>query len=119
MAKDLKLDTTTHDVVIVDGDFVFVEGSEEVAQKVKIHLLTLSAEWILDVGIGLRTFDKIFNVGTPEEEKRLIIKTEILGVDGVLNILSFDFEIDYINHSLAISFEATTDYGNIVIEVKT
>ena len=114
---DIKLDTTTNDLVIEDGDLVLVTESEEVAQNVKIHLLTLSGEWELDVGVGMRWFDKIFTLETPDDEKALLIKREIQSVTGVKNITDFTLEVDFANHRLDVSFEATTDFGDILIEV--
>lgn len=116
---DLKLDTSTHDLVLEDGDLVLIQDSEEVAQAVKIHLLTQMGEWILDNGVGVQWFDKIFLVSTPQDEKELLVKRAILSVIGVKNIQDFELDIDYATQSMTIDFGATTIYGDVQIEVST
>lgn len=60
--KSIKLDKNG-DSVMVDGDFVWIEGDEELAQQVAITLKTAKEEWFLDLDEGMdRTpfFSKTF-----------------------------------------------------------
>ena len=50
---DLKLDTTTHDLVIENYDLVLVDGIDLVRQAIKQRLLLVSEEWFLDDTIGV------------------------------------------------------------------
>lgn len=113
---DIKLDENG-DLVVENGDAVLITESEEVAQALTIHLKTIAAEWLLDVGIGVDYFGKIYPIEVPKTEKELFLKKEILSVVGVKNILSFSFEIDIVTKVAVVNFEATTDYGRVIVEV--
>lgn len=52
------------DIVIRNGQFVFVEGDEELAQQVRLSLQTEKGEWFLDLEEGMDytpIFSKQFN----------------------------------------------------------
>jgi hypothetical protein len=115
---DAALDPNNHDLIITNGDIALAVDGAEMAQTIKTRLLTLSAEWILDVGIGVRYQDKIFNPVTTDEERALIIKREILNVNGVQKITRFEFSSDLITRTWTAAFGAITDYGEIFLEVR-
>ena len=50
---DIALDARTHDIVLVDGDMLFIDNAERVAQQIKIQLLTFYGEWYLDTTWGV------------------------------------------------------------------
>jgi hypothetical protein len=71
--KTLLIDQTG-DLVFKNGDFVLIEGDEELAQSVKVLLQTSKGEWFLDESFGLdrnSIFSKNFN---EEEAKNSIIE---------------------------------------------
>jgi hypothetical protein len=118
MATDLKL-TEGHDIEYIDGDFNVVTEGTEVAQSSKIYLLTVEAEWFLNYLIGMPWFDEIMKVKTSLEEKERLIKNEILTVDGLREIVSFELGFDPESHSMSVEYEADTEYGEIQVRVET
>lgn len=49
---DLALNAKTHDLAF-NGDVMFIDDVERVAQQIKIQLLTFLGEWFLDVTHGV------------------------------------------------------------------
>lgn len=119
MAIDLILNASTHDVVVESGDLVLATEDTQVAQNVKIRLLTWQGEWLLDVSMGVDYLDQIFSVSTSLDVKRAIIKQAIMATPGVKDIVAFDFGLDHAAGGAQIDFVGTTDYGEITVEVQT
>ncbi len=116
--KDIKLDASG-DLEILGGDLTLIDESEQVAQNIKTRLLTIEGEWILDYTRGVPWFDKVFAPSTSIEERNALIKRAILGTKGVKAITKYEFAMDYIERTFYVSFEATTDYGEVFVEVRT
>ena len=119
MSKDLKLDGSTHDLVIENGDLQFVEETEEVAQRVKIRLLFWYGEWILNYNKGVKYIDGIYSISKSQEFKDQEIKRAILGTPGIQELIDYSFGVDTTNQTASIEFEATSVYGDIVVEIVT
>jgi hypothetical protein len=118
MPIDLKL-TDGHDLDIVDGDAVLVEAETQSAQHCKIRLLTWRPEWILDYTLGVPYIDGIYSRSKSQEFKDQKIKDTIRNTPGVKEILEYTFGMDYENLTASIEFSATTEDGDIIVEVKT
>jgi hypothetical protein len=118
MSTDLKLDSS-HDIVVTSGDLELATESTEVAQSCKIRLLLWQGEWILDFTEGVNWIDDIFDVSTSYEQKNSIIKAAILGAEHVESIIEYEFSMDYVNKGAQIDFTATSEFGDVVVEVLT
>jgi hypothetical protein len=116
MANDLKL-TNGHDIEVANGDISLITEGSEVAQKTKIELLTIEAEWFLDYLIGLPWFDEILRLNTSYDEKISILRNAINIVDGIREVISIGIEFNPDTNSMAVEFEADTDYAPITQRV--
>jgi hypothetical protein len=115
---DLKLNGA-HDLEKVGGDLVLVTGAEEVAQNVKIRLLTMKYEWIFNTFLGVQWISSggMFDPRVPKREKELTLRRVILETPGVLKLRSFLFRVDNANRAAVVEFTASTVYGLIEMEI--
>lgn len=112
MAKDLKLDPVTHELVVDTFDLVFLDGIDRVQQQIRIRLQFFKGEWFLDLDFGVPWFQDILGVKPPPITRaESAIREAILGVPDVASIERFS--IDYLGsgRELQVSFRAKTTFG--------
>lgn len=119
MSTDLALNTTTHDLIIDNGDLSLVTDSDEVAQSVKIRLLFWQGEWILDYTMGVAYINGIYSISVSQEQKNQIIKNAILGTEHIKQIIQYSFGVDLGTQTADIEFIATDEWGDVVVEIRT
>lgn len=110
---DLKLDTTTHDLIIENYDLALVDGIDLVRQAIKQRLLLVLEEWFLDDTIGVPWYQYIFQKGADINRVKSILINQISGTEGVIKITSFDLDYNNVNRSLSVNFTAETNEGII------
>lgn len=110
---DLKLDTTTHDLVIENYDLVLVDGIDLVRQAIKQRLLLVLEEWFLDDTIGVPWYQYILQKGSDINRVKSILINQINGTEGVIKITSFELDYNNVNRSLSVNFTAETNEGII------
>ena len=110
---DLALNAKTHDLVL-NGDVMFIDNVERVAQQIKIQLLTFLGEWFLDVTHGVPYLDYVLVKNPNFTLIREIFREQILKVDGVSNLVSIDIDFETATRKMLLSYEAETEYGMIV-----
>lgn len=115
--RDLALNTVSHDILIVGGDFLLVDS---LAQRLKQRLLVLSGEWFLNKEMGLSYIDNLFtkksagNYQFIEGQIRQIIRETI----GVQSLDNFSLELNSANRTAKIDFSITAEDGSkIKLEV--
>lgn len=113
--KDLKL-TTDHDLEIVNGDLVLVTKEEEVAQAIKIALLTVQGEWVYDQNLGIPWFDDMYQPRFTKAEILRTLRARINDVPGVLSVNQLEMTIDA-NRQALVTFDVQTIYGTATDEV--
>ena len=113
---DIKVDSKTHDFVLSGNDLVYVpDGIEDVAQSVRIRLLTLKSEWFLDDTIGWLTFKGMpFGKGANVNAIRARVLKEILDTPGILSASITEVRFDSRRRNLAISYRAQSTNGPVV-----
>lgn len=109
---DLALNAKTHDLAL-DGDVLFIDNVERVAQQIKIQLLTLMGEWFLDITHGVPYLEYILVKNPNFTLIRDIFREQILKVDGVTNLVSIDIDYDSATRKMSLAYEAETEYGMI------
>ena len=109
--RDFKLSKDTHDLVLGNGDLSFVDEKEEIAQSIKVRLLFIRGEWILDLQLGVQMYDVLFNTRVSKALKEQLIKNIILQTDGVTGVASFNFDVDSTTKKATVTFEVNTVYG--------
>ncbi len=106
----IRQDGDQWDFAIEGGDFVRVDGPEEVAQRVTYRLMTWLGESVYDTSAGVPYIDGVFGAepvpGVAQLLLEVIRKTE--GVRQVLNDWTFDLADD---GTLALSGTALLDTG--------
>lgn len=93
--KDFKIDLTTGNLVIENGDFVMVEDEEEIIQSLFIRLNLMIETWFLDNLLGVDYLGKVFLKDTKEnrETAQGEIRRVILETVGVTGLKSFKMEL--------------------------
>lgn len=110
---DIALDARTHDIVLVDGDMLFIDNAERVAQQIKIQLLTFYGEWYLDTTWGVPYLEYILVKNPNFTIIRQIFKEQILSVDDVKSVDSLEVEYDAQTRTMKVDYTASTEYGLI------
>lgn len=110
---DLALNAKTHDIVL-NGDVMFIDDVERVAQQIKIQLLTFLGEWFLDVTHGVPYLEYVLVKNPNFTLIRELFREQILKVDGVSNLVSIDIDFESATRKMLLSYEAETEYGMIV-----
>lgn len=111
------LTTSDGDIAITNNNLTLVTAEDEVKQRLAQRLRTFFGEWFLDNEIGLPYYEDIFiknpNAGLVEA----LLKTEIIDTPGVLELISFNIEIDKATRNLQVAFVVRSTTGNVELEV--
>lgn len=107
---DLALNVKTHDLAL-NGDVLFIDNVERVAQQIKIQLLTFLGEWFLDVTHGVPYLDYVLIKNPNFTLIRELFREQILKVDGVTNLVNIDIDFNPATRQMSLSYEAETEYG--------
>ncbi len=109
--SDLKIDLDISDLVLENYDLALVDGNERVRQQMHIHLLTFQGEWYLNTNFGVPYFENVLGKQIDRALIESVIKAEIMKVADVLEITSFEMEIDASVRSLTVEFSVMTTFG--------
>lgn len=104
----LKLDPITHDYIIENFSYVFLENDlEDLEQRLKVKLLTNRGEWFFDQTYGIPYYDDVFVVSPKKDDIDDIFKIAITQERGVESITSY-----------TSSFNSSTRRFNIDAKIK-
>jgi hypothetical protein len=117
MAGPVDLELVDGDLAIAAGEASLIDGAEQVAQALDTHLHLFRGEWFLDRSFGVPWFESILgqrmiDISTFDA----ILKSEILGVEGVNRIVAYESEFLRATRTYSVSFSADTIYGPISYE---
>ena len=102
-----------NDIYLDGNSIATVKDGEEVVQQVRSRLLFYLEEWFLDTTVGLPYFQEFFKKPADLAGIESRIKAEIIQTDGILNLLSFEYNFDRGTRKLTVNFEAETIYGDV------
>jgi len=104
---DAKIDALTGDIDLSTGDIVLTEGSEAIAQHMRIRFSTILGEYFLDKRIGVPYFQSLMIKNPKTNVVRGILQEVALGTPGVeaVNDLALDF--DGATRALSVTLRAT------------
>ena len=85
---DIGISPITNDLFGVEGKVGFVNGNDEIVQRVRTRLRRILGEWFLQVTAGIPYFNGEMLGGKNKQYVMLIIKREILNTVGVQDITS-------------------------------
>ena len=111
---DLALDTN-HDLMVTGIDLVLVDGAEQVRQQLLIKLKLWQGEWFLDTEFGTPYLQQILGKQLTMSGAIVALRKSILEVQGVTQIMSFDYQFDRANRTIKVQFTVNTPHG--IVEV--
>lgn len=118
MAKDLALHPDTWDIYTDDsGDWVMVEGADEVAQRVSVALKTHRGEWLFDTGLGLPYRESIMVKNPNIERIQGLARALIVSIDDVTGITKLPLLYNAAERTLRVEGQITTIYGPAALGV--
>lgn len=97
---------------MVNGDFVLTKDLDELKQHVSTALNTFYTDWLLDFTKGIDLAYGMRHTEFLEHD----VKKQILGVDGVQSIKSFDMTFDRGTLAVKITASLKTTYGHLEFE---
>ena len=112
--SDLRIDDTTGDLIIEEGNLLLNEGIESVRQFLRARLRTFLGDWLLDRSVGVPYIEEIFVKNPNPTILDSIFKREILNTPGVVELLEFEMTLDSELRKLSLDFKARTLDGIII-----
>jgi hypothetical protein len=117
---DIFLNPLTNDIDLVNNEMRLTTTVQELTrQRVQIWLGIFRGEWFANVLAGIPYLANDNNpvqlLGvTSKDTFDLAIKTGITTRSGIVELLSYSSTLDKASRQISISFEASTDTGEIV-----
>lgn len=87
MSYSLKLDAFSHDLKIVDGHFVRIQGADEVRQRIKVALYHHHNEYFLNRPGGIPWYSRILGSKMKETQIINLIREKTQRIPGVIQIM--------------------------------
>jgi hypothetical protein len=82
-----------------------------VAQRLKITLQTFLGEWFLNTTVGVPYFEAIFGKVKSKSSIDLLLQEKILADPGVIEMVSFESELDNSKRVYSMDFRVRTSEG--------
>lgn len=98
-------------IVFDSGVLQYVDGAERVRQQIEIRLSIFRGEWFLNGDFGVPYLQSVLGKQLTVNGALSVSKREILAVDGVQKLNSFEYKLERKERRLSIEFEAQTAYG--------
>lgn len=108
---DLKLDESSHDLVIEDDDLVIVDGVAAVSQEVKIRLQFFLGEWFLDTRIGVPYFEKILGQKPRITALKGLFRKAIMSTPGMISMSDYFVTYEGTTRVLTVRFTGKASSG--------
>lgn len=112
--RDLKIDSTTGDVVLDGDDLALVSDGAAIAQAVRANLRMFLGEWFADQTVGVPWFQSILVKNPNLVAVRTAIRSAIVNTPGIADLVSYTQTFDASARTLTVTFSATTDTGELV-----
>lgn len=104
--SDIKLNSN-HDLSLSDNSLSLTsEGDESIAQRLKIRLWAFKGEWFWNTNFGVPYFQEVFVKGATVDDLEDIFKKQILQCPGIINLNSFEMNVDTSSRKITIGFTA-------------
>ncbi|SFL81057.1 DUF2634 domain-containing protein [Salibacterium qingdaonense] len=91
--KALKIDGKTGDLVMENGDFVWIEEDEELLQDIRSVLKTALDEWFLDPSFGTE-YEAIQGKGVTDDDVTQTLYDALEQVERVTTVTDIEIERD-------------------------
>lgn len=99
--------------LVIKGGVQLSRGIDAVAQDCRVTLQIYQGEWFLDQTVGIPYFESIFGQKPPVAiaAARISMRSALLAIDGVIDVLKFDTAFDGKTRTLTISWVVLTAIG--------
>lgn len=114
---DLLLDTNSHDLDTSGYKLHLSSGLDATAQRIKIRLKLFLGEWFLDTAAGVPYYEDILIKNPDLNLVKAALQQQILTTPEVVELISFDLQLDNQTRTLSVTFAATTTSGLIEDEL--
>lgn len=104
--SDLKLDSDSGDLLLVEGDLVLTSGAGAVQQHLSQRLKSFAGEWFLDLDSGLPYYRDILVKNPNMQVVSGLLQEEIIKTPGVIELRSFNLTFEKKTRSLKVTFDA-------------
>lgn len=111
--RDWKVDPITLELVIENGDLVFVSGIEAIAQDCHLALGFFLGEWFADQSVGFPWRQQVFVKSPNLDQIKAAVRTCLLGRKGVTAVDSVVLDFDRSSRNLSIKWSARCSLGVI------
>jgi len=112
MARDALIDPLTHDLVPDGkGDFLFVEGLDQLAQSVRIQLATIRGTHVDDPLFGVPFLEHAFTKGVDLPLFTAIMRATLESRSDIVTIIEFVPGFDPVERKYTLRFKAETTQG--------
>lgn len=103
------------DLDLVNGDFAFVEGADEIRQSILSRFRFFLGEWFLDRREGVPYYRDVFVKNPDRAVVRSVFAQVLVGTPGVLSVNRFEIQFDAKERTIRFDFEVYVDNGTIVV----
>lgn len=100
------------DKAVVNGDFVLVDGVDEIVQFLCQSLRFIQQEWFLDETEGFPWFDDVFIKNPDLNAVTAVFKTYIINIPGILSLTAFALNFDPGERTLTVTGSFVSLDGN-------
>lgn len=108
--NDLSLNSD-NDIELDVTDLKTVDGVDAIDQHLGQRLKTFLGEWFLDTRIGIGYFQHILKKSYDPIVVDTILKDAVINTPGILQLLSWDLDVDNSLRELTLTFKAQTSTG--------
>lgn len=109
------LDFLDGDMSLVNGDFAFVTGADEVRQRVLLRLRRQLGEWEFNVTLGVPWIEQILIRNPDLGTIRALLVREIATTPGVIRVVSLELELTA-DRKLAFTWSALVETDSADVE---
>lgn len=110
--NSLKLDNN-FDLVLVDNDFVEIQGRDAIRQHLACRFGIFLGEFIYDTAAGVPWYQDILIKNPQFAIVSADLKRTVLDTPGITDLLSFDFSFDNGRRMATLDFKAQSTNGVI------
>jgi len=110
------LQNTYGDLEFTNNTLTFVEGADEVVQRLRQRLRTFLNEWFLDTSLGIPYFQEILKKNPQQGVVDAILKKHIVTTPGVIKLLEYAYVADLSARTSTLTFKILSVDGPIELE---
>lgn len=101
------------DIYLNEGSSELTTGQDSILQSLSQRINTFLGEWFLDTDLGVPWFEQILVKGPEPAILDAVLKRVILETPGILQLKTFDIQIDSALRKMKLVFDARTVDGDV------